>query len=446
MTRMILGLGSNLGDRLQHLRRGLAELRALPSITVKTISPVYLSDALLPDNAPADWNRPYFNLAISCETQLTPEELLPLLKKAEIHAGRLPEKPWGPRIIDIDLLAFDQCVIQSEKLKLPHPHLCDRPFALWPLADVAPDWFHPIKKETAATLVSSWGSRFSGDAPFHTRQIAQRIDTPELIGIINLTPDSFSDGALFTNIDQALTQAMSLVKHGATILDIGAEATNPNVKPISAETEWQRLGPFLTALLQQKMTFERTLLFPRISIDTRHPETAQRALALGVDWINDVSGLDNLSMQKIIAEHTCDIVMMHHLGIPANQAKTLDTNTDPLKTIYTWAENKIKNLEKIGIARQRIIFDPGIGFGKTAAQSFALIKNCDYFKSLELRLLVGHSRKRFFDLFTEKPFVERDIETAITSLAMSKKVDYLRVHHVDMTARVFRLAAACKIN
>ena len=245
---IILGLGSNVGDRLTVLRQAVSAINAITNLRILQISPLYLSDALLPDNAPTDWDQPYINLALRCETTLAPLELLDQLKNIEWSIGRKPEKRrWGPRVLDIDILIFDHEIIQSERLTIPHSSLLERPFALWPLSDLFPDWVYPLEGPMhglrAAELVEKFGSRFTGLAPLHTWQLSQQINGPRLVGILNVTPDSFSDGASYSTTEKALEQALSLVECGAEVLDIGAESTAPRATPIDPKTEWQRLEP-----------------------------------------------------------------------------------------------------------------------------------------------------------------------------------------------------------
>lgn len=437
---VILGIGGNLGDRLLHLRKALQAIRQLKDVTVQQVSPLYLSDALLPENAPADWDRPYFNFAIRCEVSIEPHELLPQLKKIEWSIGRKPEKRhWGPREIDIDILAWDDRIIETEALTVPHINLIDRPFALWPLADVAPFWSFPLAGEhqgqCASALTEKWGSRFLGQAPFHTRQINQRIDAPTIVGILNITPDSFSDGGVFSNTETALAHAQSLIEAGAEILDIGAESTAPNATPITPDQEWARLFPVLSAIKQSR---DRFLIGPKISVDTRHALTAKKALDLGIDWINDVSGF-NANMCQVVADSPVDCVMMHHVSLPASAAHTVPRHIPIIPFIYEWAEKQIALLEKNGIDRSRIIFDPGIGFGKTPEQSLMLIQEINTFRSLGTRILVGHSRKSFLSLFTALPAKERDIETLAVSLFLARQsIDFIRVHNVSLTTRAIK--------
>jgi len=434
---VILGLGSNLGDRLENCRNAVAALKKVPGIVIQQISPLYLSDALLPENGSAQWGLPYFNCALRCEISLTPHELLQKIKLIETELGRQPAEDWAPRPIDIDILAWDNLIFHDEKLQIPHEELLSRPFALWPLADLVPRWIHPLKNATAEQLSAEWGSRFNGQAPLHTRQILHRIDTSRLVGILNTTPDSFSDGGKFQQIEYAVQHANKLVEDGAEIIDIGAEASGPSAKPLTAEEEWQRLEPILAEILAQRSEW---LLKPKISIDTRRSEIAKKALALGVDWINDVSGLTQPDMREIIANSHCNIVIMHQLGIPANPNITLPLASDPVALVYEWAEQTLNSLEKSAINLNRVILDLGIGFGKTASQSFELIKHIAAFHPLKTPLLIGHSRKSFLTLFTDKPPTERDIETQALSLFLSNQnTDYLRLHNIEHCSRSFNI-------
>jgi 2-amino-4-hydroxy-6-hydroxymethyldihydropteridine diphosphokinase / dihydropteroate synthase len=441
---VILGIGTNIGDRLYNLRCALRLIKKIPNLHVKQMSPLYVSDALLPEGAPDAWDMPHLNLAIRCETHLAPYDLLGRIKYIENALGRKPAESWSPRIIDIDILAWDNLIHYDSVLHIPHEHLHERPFALWPLADVAPDWVYPLsgafQHKTAAELATQWGPRDEGKAPLHTRQIQQRIDTSQLVGTLNVTPDSFSDGGIFVTTEQALNQAKHLVSSGAEIIDIGAEATGPAVTPITAAEEWRRLEPILTELIAQNYP---TTIKPKISVDTYHPATAKKALGLGVHWINDVSGGTQLAMQEVFTESTCDIVIMHHLTLPASQQHVIPLSQNHLALIHQWAGAQLDHLQAQGISKERIIFDVGLGFGKTAHQSLALVKNIHLFRSLGIRLLVGHSRKSFLQQFISRSPAERDLETVIMSLYLNEQaVDYLRVHNVDLHARAFKVTAA----
>lgn len=438
---IIIGLGSNIGNRLQNLRSALRALKELEGVHVHQVSPVYLSEAQLPELAPNDWRQWFLNCALSCDTSLSPHELLAHLQKIELDLGREAErKTWSPRVIDIDILAWNDEVINQPDLTIPHPHLLSRPFALWPLADLIPQWRHPQEQQTAEQLVEIWDSRFTGQAPLHTKQIQQRIDTPQLVGVINVTPDSFSDGGKFTTAEQALYQGIHLVEAGAEILDIGAESTAPTSTAVSPAAEWERLEPVLTAIIDAKKSF---ICQPIISVDTRHAEVAAKAIKLGVDWINDVTGFQDPAMRAAVRDANVDCVVMHHLTIPPKRDVVLPRDQDPAEFLLAWAEKQIAVLEADGIKRERIIIDPGIGFGKSAGQNFALIKHMDKLSKLGVRILVGHSRKTFMRIFTAVEPAERDIETLAMTIHLAKQpIEYIRVHNVDISARALRVSAA----
>jgi 2-amino-4-hydroxy-6-hydroxymethyldihydropteridine diphosphokinase/dihydropteroate synthase len=440
-STVVLGLGSNLGDRLTHLRTALAAIKNVGSLAVKQVSPLYISDAMLPDIAAPEWDIPYLNLAVRCETNLSPTDLLSILKTIEATIGREEKIRWAPRIIDIDILAIDALEIQEATLSIPHEGLLERPFALWPLADVWPTWKYPSKgaqqNKIAAELVEKWGSRYTGDCRFRTRQINQRIDTPVLMGVVNVTPNSFSDGGKFFRADAASQQALYLSYSGAEIIDIGAESTEYNATALTSDEEWARLEPVLNELHRVKNDF---LLPPKISIDTRHADVAKKALAYDfVHYINDVTGLQDPAMIDLAVQSQKKCIVMHHLTIPANKAEVLPRSMDVVAHLYDWAQKHFDDLERKGIVRKNIIFDPGIGFGKTAEQSLALIKNIDVFSKLACSILVGHSRKSFISMFSRHMAPERDVETLVCSLYLADKaVDILRVHDVEMCARGIR--------
>lgn len=445
---IILGIGCNIGDRLANLREALTHIKTISEVSVQHVSPIYESDALLPNNAPQDWDNPYLNLAICVSTKLNLKQLIIKTKAIEAKMGRVEKHHrWSPRIIDIDVLAWNEECYHTDGLNIPHLELLERPFALWPLADIAPNWKYcePNKTEanvTAKELVKKFGSRFDGKAPLHTKQIAHRIDTPIMMGILNITTDSFSDGSKFIDLDAALQHSEELLNAGADIIDIGAESTRPTgAITITPEEEWRRLQPIID--IWQSIWSNKTIK-PKLSIDTRKPEIAEKLLSYQIDFLNDVSGLTNTKMLDIIKESTAKIIFMHNLGIPATYENVLPKNVNTIKTVYQWGNTQIEKLLKLGIDKKRLIFDVGIGFGKNAEQSWDLIKSIAEFNQLNIPILVGHSRKSFLNQFTDKPFSERDIETTSISsfLATHGKVKYLRVHNIDQHMRLLKTNAA----
>jgi dihydropteroate synthase len=239
----------------------------------------------------------------------------------------------------------------------------------------------------------------------------------KLVAIINITPDSFSDGRSQATTGDYIQLINQAIVEGADILDIGAESTRPNATLISPEEEWSRLEPVLTTCNLQPAT---------LSLDTRHPQTFRKALQYGAKWFNDVSGFQNPESLTLAKECGCDIVLMHSLTVPADPKVTFPEGTDVVKEVYQWANKRIAELQ---LPKEKIIFDPGIGFGKTAVQSWDLIKNISVFKALGVRIMVGHSRKSFLGL----PMEQRDAATAeITRKLAENGVDYARVHNIKV--------------
>lgn len=437
---VVLGLGSNLGDRLGYLRRTIHFLKSLEkrriSFRIQAISPIYESEALLPPQAPASWNSSYLNLALKCETSLSPLELLSEIKAIEVRMGRAQRERWAPREIDIDILAWDNQVVDGETLQIPHLGLMERPFALLPMLDLIPDWVNPrpgiYSEMNLKERAAQWQkSSLNGEMPFGTFRSKKTLT--EIMGILNLTPDSFSDGGELCSADEFLNRTESWLSMGVRIFDLGAESTRPNAQTISPEEEISRLGPYIEYLQAQ----HRESLDPMIiSIDTRHPKTARWAINRGVHWINDVSGLSHPEMIEVIANSSVDAVFMHSLSIPANKNILLPHQADPTDEVLRWAERKLTELSRYGISHERLIFDPGLGFGKSPQQNWQILKEVRRFHALGVRILIGHSRKSFFNLISSDPFRERDLETAALSLQLCEAgVDYLRVHQPIINQR-----------
>lgn len=438
--QVVLGLGSNCGDRLTYLRQAILFISS--TLKILSISPLYESDALLPEGAPQAWDQPFFNLCILCETTLSPHELLQKVKAIETRVGRQARGRWAPREVDIDLLSYGDLYLKEETLALPHPRLFERPFALLPLADLTPEWIDPTpshgKKIPVAEQVAPWRYLPPEQVPFQTQRSLSFL--PELVGILNITPDSFSDGGRFNKPETALRQAQLLVNHGARILDIGAESTRPQASPITPREEWERLEPILNALLTLQSPDQTPL---RMSLDTRHFETASKALKKGgISWINDVSGLSDPKLQKLLAQSDVDVVFMHSLSVPPRPGEFLAGHEDPLSQLLRWGNQRIEELVNAGISRERLIFDPGLGFGKTVAQSWEILRGMNRLHDLGVRLFVGHSRKSFLSRVTASPSAQRDLETITASLSLARAgVHYLRVHDVESHQRCLKVWA-----
>jgi dihydropteroate synthase len=259
----------------------------------------------------------------------------------------------------------------------------------------------------------------------------------KIVGILNITPDSFSDGGNFDSLDTALTHLNKMMLDGADVIDIGAESTRPTATPISAEEEWRRLIKILPAIVAQVKKFPKKV---KTSIDSYHFETIKKAQELGVDVINDVSGLVDENIVEFIAAKNIETVLMHNLKVPIIADVVINKNLNLTSQILAWAEDKISYLLSKNVKKSQLIFDPGIGFGKDAAQSIKILKNIDSFRSLNLPLYLGHSKKSFLQAIDFSAFgsnLDSGEKTLIVSKYLIKKnVEFLRVHDVKAHARL----------
>ena len=245
------------------------------------------------------------------------------------------------------------------------------------------------------------------------------------MGILNITPDSFSDGGEYLGTDKAIEHYKSLVQDGADFIDIGGESTRPFSKKVSAQEEQSRVVPIIKEIRE----FDQNTV---ISIDTRNASTARTAINAGADIINDVSALDwDEEMINILKDTKAPVVLNHSKGSP--DVMQNDTcYTDVVDEIFDYLYKKIDFLITNGIEQNKIIVDPGIGFGKSTEQNFEIIKRIEEFKSLGCPVLVGHSRKNFIsETIESKDNSVLDTATLILSQMLAdKKVDIIRVHNV----------------
>ena len=254
----------------------------------------------------------------------------------------------------------------------------------------------------------------------------------KFFGILNITPDSFSDGGKFYDTQSALDHLKKLINDGADIIDIGAESTRPNAIPITAEEEWSRLKEILPKVINEIKT---NYLEIKISLDSRHYQTVAKAIDLGIDIINDVSGFEDENMIELAAKSGKKIVVMHNLGVPADKNKIIPENLDVVEVLINFMKAKLAQLQKAGIKKENIIFDPGIGFGKNAKQSIYIIQNIERLHCLEIPLLIGHSKKSFLDEMDCGEVKTREEKTILLSKNLAKRgVEYLRVHDVKKSS------------
>ncbi len=432
-SKLILGLGSNLGCREIYLKRAITRLTCgdLCILRNPEISKVYESPALVPSGAPDHWNLPYLNCAISGDPLVGIDELLPAVKEIEESIGRSKGERWAPRVIDIDILWWPDMSVIKEDLQIPHRGILDRSFVVKPLRDLIPeDSLEGLSFRDHAMRLSETDESIARYAP----ESDYKVNFPELMGILNITPDSFSDGGLYLDPEEALGHARMLIKSGAGILDLGAESTRPDGQRTGHSVEWDRLEPVLQGLrdMQNDKSF-------RISLDSRNPETVRKALDIGIDLINDVTGFSDPKMLEIAQGTDVPLVFMHSLSVPVVKGESIPKSSDPIQFLQNWTCEKLEKFSQNGISRKRLIFDPGIGFGKTHEQNWQILGRSSELHRLDIPLLIGHSRKSFFELVTDKPSEERDPETLeVSDMLANNRVEILRVHDVEIHDSYFR--------
>ena len=250
----------------------------------------------------------------------------------------------------------------------------------------------------------------------------------QLWGVLNVTPDSFSDGGRYLDLDAALAQGRAMVAAGAQVIDVGGESTRPGAEPVAPEVERERVLPVVAALAAEGI---------RVSIDTMNAGTALAAVEAGAAIVNDVSGgLADPAMLATVAGLPCEYVLMHWRGPSAVWDQVSD---------YAWAPRDVADelrarlaaAQEAGIAADRLWVDPGLGFAKRAEHNWQLLAHLDELRALGARVLVGASRKRFLGALLPEgtPVGERDLLTAVLSALVADRVDALRVHDVAASAR-----------
>ena len=261
---------------------------------------------------------------------------------------------------------------------------------------------------------------------------------PQVMGILNVTPDSFSDGGAFEHVIGDRVRA--LVSEGATIIDIGGESTRPDADDVALDEEWARVAPALEAASEADVL---------VSIDTRKAEIARRALKAGARLFNDVSALtydpDSLGVARMYAEAGGSICLMHASGDPKTMQSKLAYD-DVVLDIYDYLESRVRACEDVGISRQNLIVDPGIGFGKTVEHNLTLLRNLSLFHSLGCSVLLGASRKGFIGTLSgEKDATQRGPGSIAVALQGARQgMNVLRVHDVRETVQALAVDAAIR--
>jgi dihydropteroate synthase len=258
---------------------------------------------------------------------------------------------------------------------------------------------------------------------------------PAIMGVVNVTPDSFSDGGQYFDAERAVEHSLQLVAEGAAILDIGGESTRPGAEPVTVDEELRRVVPVIERISAQTDV--------AISIDTSKAAVAREALAAGASLVNDISGLTgDPEMLGVVVKSDCRVCVMHMRGTP----RTMQVNPqydDVVGEVMAYLAERRDALEAAGVVRERILLDPGIGFGKTFQHNLDLLRRIGEFHELGCQLLVGHSRKRFLGEILGDPAADRTAATLGVSLWLaSQGVRVIRVHDVRPTVEALKAYGA----
>lgn len=279
--------------------------------------------------------------------------------------------------------------------------------------------------------------------PFGLKEVAEELafaikalDRPrepvKIMGVLNVTSDSFSDGGQYLDSKAAIDHAIAMEKAGANIIDIGGESTRPGAEPVSAEEQLERIIPVIEGL---------DLNIP-ISIDSRSSEVVEKALAAGASMVNLVGGIRSEEMAQTLAQSDIPFVLMHMLGEPENMQDSPEYH-DVMDEIMDWARGQIELAEKAGISPERIIIDPGIGFGKTLEHNLEIIRRLGELRILGVPIILGASRKSFIGKILNAEVDQRlEGSLAATILGAVNGADIVRVHEVSETVKALAVAWA----
>ncbi|WP_181687225.1 dihydropteroate synthase [Halorhabdus salina] len=276
--------------------------------------------------------------------------------------------------------------------------LADQPYGLAPLAD-----------QLRATL--GFGTEDgTDDYPWS--------DSTAVMGILNVTPDSFHDGGQYNAVEDALARAEEMIEAGVDIVDVGGESTRPGADPVAVETERDRVVPVIEELAGRDVT---------VSVDTRKVDVAAAALEAGADILNDVSGLEDPEMAELAAEHDAPVVVMHSIDTPVDPDHEVHYD-DVVEDVIDEVTERVLLAEKAGLDRSQILVDPGLGFGKTPAEDFEVLDRLEELDALGCPILLGHSHKSMFGLVGRDAEERYDPTVAATALATERGADVIRVH------------------
>ncbi|KAI9728066.1 MAG: trifunctional dihydropteroate synthetase [Cirrosporium novae-zelandiae] len=446
--RAFVAFGSNMGNCLETIEKA-CHLLDRRGIKVTRTSSLWQTAPMYYEN-----QDPFLNGVCEVETSLDPIGLLDQLQDIENELGRVRKISKGPRTIDLDILLYDSQVMNTPRLTIPHPLMLEREFVLRPLCELIPD--EPLPGMDQQTAFSTYLQELNTppdavlQAPTSHRLPFLKPLTPsratEIMAVLNLTPDSFSDGGLRSPSDMsALDQTVrSFIESGTTIIDIGGQSTRPGAPVVGEQEELRRILPAIKHV--RSMPEANNIA---ISVDTYYASVAKASLEAGADIINDVSaGLLDPSMLPTTASLGATIILMHMRGTPETMSKLTHYPNGIIEGVAQELLARVREAQAAGIRRWRIILDPGIGFAKTQDQNLALLRNMDKLRGYPglagFPWLVGTSRKGFIGKITGvmKPAKRGWGTAAAVTAAIKGGADIVRVHDVSEMAAVAKMADA----
>ena len=273
---------------------------------------------------------------------------------------------------------------------------------------------------------------------WHTTRFQIDLSRPRVMGIVNVTPDSFSDGGLHADTRQALLHCEQLIKDGADILDLGGESTRPGAPKLTVEEEWSRLEAVIRGAVSLQVP---------LSVDTCKAEVMRRALDLGVDIINDIRGLEDDGAVELVSRHgSCGVCLMHMQGDPSTM-QLQPSYPDVVSEVKAYLARRLAVVQAAGVAPERITLDPGIGFGKTPEHNFQLLREQAGLLALGYPLLIGWSRKSSLGALTGRPVGRRLAASLAAALAgVQRGAHIVRVHDVAETVDALKVWAAAGLS
>lgn len=398
MQKFCISFGSNVGNRLCNIKTALKYIEK--EIGVMCVSPIVRTKAIV--CAGDEPQRDYYNMIGFLNSDLAPMALLEHLKKIEVRMGRdISASKWSARTIDLDILfcessTGESIICNDDVLSLPHPEMCSRPFL------------------TNLLIMFGYAYDFVEDVMEVVADARSNI-----VGIVNITPDSFSDGGLYLDMEN-LYRRIDFLYERADIIEFGAQSTRPGYNEISEHDEKRRLQPALEYASKKDGMM--------IGIDTYFNSVISFAMDFcPIAWSNDILGrYAPHTLRRIAQKDMLHVVMAHSKDVKSN------------------LHSEIERVRACGIEDCNIVIDYGLGFSKNIADNWrevhAMLTNKYGF---QYKVLLGHSRKSFFRLVNAQHAAERDVETLALSAALYNHVDYFRIHNVDLHARFLRTFGFC---